>query len=264
VPKVRWRTLLRWAGIVVGAALFAAVAGFVVWGSNPLGPNERALAALKSDAKVQVSEWDGWYLFEPEPSDVMNPGTSVQATIGLVFYPGGHVDVRSYAPLCRAIAERGVFVVLQPMPLSLAVLGIDRGKGPVSAFPDVETWGVAGHSLGGSMAAQWFAGAPTKVGGLALLGAWPPDAVDFSTSAAAFVSVYGSNDGGAAEIAASKKSFPPGTPFVVIEGGNHGQIGDYGPQPGDGVATMSAEAEQRQVADAVVAMLHRAAANESP
>jgi predicted alpha/beta-hydrolase family hydrolase len=255
---------LQWAGLALGALAVIAVAGFLVWATNPLGPNERALAALKSDASVRVTEWESWYLFEPAWSDVMQPGTSTQATIGLVFYPGGHVDVRSYAPLCRRIAAQGVLVALQPMPLSLAVFRPDAGKDPISAFPDVKTWGVAGHSLGGAMAAQWFSGATIKLDGLALLGAYPPSGIDLSGSSAAFVSVYGSNDGAADSLPRAKAQLPPDTPFVVIEGGNHGQIGDYGPQPGDGVATISAEEEQRQVAEAVVAMLRRAVADASP
>jgi hypothetical protein len=264
VAKVTFGKVLKWAAIGAGALLVIAVAGFVIWGSNPLGPEPRALAALRSDASVRVTQRDAWYLFEPAWSDVMKPETSTQATIGLVFYPGGHVDVRSYAPLCREIASRGVLVALQPMPLSLAVFGLDGGKGAVISYPEVKTWGVAGHSLGGAMAAQWFADSELTLDGLALLGAYPPEGVDLSQSPAAFVSVYGSNDGAADSLPKAKPQLPPGTPFVVIEGGNHGQIGDYGPQPGDGVATISAEEEQRQVADAVVAMLRRAAAGEGP
>jgi hypothetical protein len=114
------------------------------------------------------------------------------------------------------------------------------------------------------MAAQCFSERPGRYAGLALVASYPPANVDLSNSPGAFVSVYGSNDGQAAELPRAKSQLPFGTPFVVIEGGNHGQIGDYGPQPGDGAATISAEDEQRQVADAVVAMLRRAAASEGP
>jgi len=254
-------SVVRWAALGVALLAAMAVAAFLIWAANPLGPSERALDAMRSDAKVRVTEYDGLYVFEPAWSDFMEPGDSVQATIGLVFYPGGRVDVRSYAPLCRAIAERGVFVVLKPMPLSLAVFAPRSGDDAIAPFPDVATWGVAGHSLGGAMAAQWFADGGTRLDGLALLGAWPPAGVDLSDSSAQFISVYGANDGGAAEIAASAPQLPPQTPFIRIEGGNHASFGDYGPQPGDGGATITRAEQQRIAADAIAAMLRRAGAS---
>jgi pimeloyl-ACP methyl ester carboxylesterase len=259
LAELRWGRVLRWAAIVVGGALVAAVAGFVVWGSNPLGPNERALGALASDARVAVSERAGWYEFAPRLA-----AAESSALVGFVFYPGGHADVRSYAPLCRAISEAGYLVALPKMPLSLAVFDVNAADKVVAAHPEVPLWGIGGHSLGGAMAAQCFSDRPGRFVGLALVATYPPANVDLSQSPGAFVSVYGSMDGQAAELPRAKSQLPVGTPFVVIEGGNHGQIGDYGPQPGDGVATISAEAEQRQAADAIIAMLRRAAANEGP
>lgn len=37
----------------------------------------------------------------------------------------------------------------------------------------------------------------------------------------------------------------------MIEGGNHAGFGDYGPQQGDGEATISADEQQEIAADAV-------------
>ena len=52
------------------------------------------------------------------------------------------------------------------------------------------------------------------------------------------------------------KAFQPAdTEFIVIQGGNHGQFGDYGPQPGDNPATISAESQWQQVTDGVVRFL---------
>ena len=38
--------------------------------------------------------------------------------------------------------------------------------------------------------------------------------------------------------------------YVVIDGGNHAQFGDYGSQPGDHEATISRSAQQTQVVQA--------------
>lgn len=42
---------------------------------------------------------------------------------------------------------------------------------------------------------------------------------------------------------------------LVIAGGNHAGYADYGPQAGDGKATISADAQQEQVAGAIVAAM---------
>jgi len=41
----------------------------------------------------------------------------------------------------------------------------------------------------------------------------------------------------------------------VINGGNHTQFGNYGPQPGDSVATISAEDQQAQATNLTVRLL---------
>ncbi len=75
----------------------------------------------------------------------------------------------------------------------------------------------------------------------------------------AIVSIYGAADGLAtgAKIDASRPLLPADTPFVPIAGGNHAQMGWYGPQGGDGAASISREAQQAQVVEATVALLAR-------
>lgn len=70
------------------AVILLFVAGFVVWGSTPLGPMPEATEALHSDARVQV-ETGKWVVFRPVGQ---TPNTA------LIYYPIGRVDYRSYAP----------------------------------------------------------------------------------------------------------------------------------------------------------------------
>jgi hypothetical protein len=53
----------------------------------------------------------------------------------------------------------------------------------------------------------------------------------------------------------TKHLLPPGTEFIVIEGGNHSQFGWYGDQPGDAEATISREEQQAQVLQATLQLL---------
>jgi hypothetical protein len=71
------------------------------------------------------------------------------------------------------------------------------------------------------------------------------------------VSISGSKDGLATpdKIEASKKLLPASTKFVVIDGGDHAQFGDYGPQDGDNAATVSQADQIKQTTTATVALL---------
>ena len=143
------------------------------------------------------------------------------------------------------------------MPLNLAVLAPNTAQQIIAAFPEVRRWAIGGHSLGGAMAAQFVATHPTAAQGLALWAAYPPDNASLATWNGQVVSIAGTLDGRAtpATIEASKPLLPPSTRFVVIEGGNHAQFGDYGPQRGDNPATISAEEQRRQAVAATVQLL---------
>lgn len=56
---------------------------------------------------------------------------------------------------------------------------------------------------------------------------------------------------------ASKKLLPSGTRWVRVEGGNHAQFGSYGPQPGDGKATISRESQQKVTRETLAKVLQR-------
>jgi hypothetical protein len=241
-----------WTKILLAILVVAllAVAAFVVWAMTPLGPMPEALAALESDAAVQVTT-DPWYTFMP---------TGERNDVGLIIYPGGRVDPRSYAPTARAIAEQGYPVVIVPMPLNLAVFGIGKAADVIAAMPEVERWAIAGHSLGGSMAANFIRNNPEAADGLVLWASYPAGSDDLSgfTDLAA-TSIYGTADGVASpeEVLAGAALLPPATVWVPIEGGNHAQFGWYGPQSDADVATISREEQQAQIVAATVETLER-------
>jgi len=233
--------------LILLIVLLLAAAGFAAWAYTPLGPLPEATAALRSDAAVQVTT-EPWLTFTP---------TDVQPTAGFIIYPGGRVDARSYAPFARAIAERGYLVVIAPMPFNLAVFKPGAADAVIAAHPEIERWAIGGHSLGGAMAANFIYTDPDAVEGLVLWAAYPAGGNSLADSEVAVASIYGTRDGLAtqAEVDASRPLLPADTRFVPIEGGNHAQMGWYGPQSGDGAASISREAQQAQVVDATVALL---------
>ncbi len=229
--------------------------GFVIWASTPTGPMPEALTALQSDGEVQV-EKEPWLVFRP---------LADHPTVGLALYPGGRVDPRSYAPAGHALAQEGFLVVIVPMPLNLAVFAPDKAVEVMAAFPEIGRWAVGGHSLGGAMAARFAYQNPEAVQGLVLWAAYPASTDNLSGHPLAVTSMYGTNDGLATEdkIAASRPLLPGNTRWEAIEGGNHAQFGWYGPQSGDGTASISREEQQRQIVAATLELLSGLAAPDS-
>lgn len=245
--KRAWRITL----IVVGVALLLGAVAFTAWGLAPLGPADEALAAMQSNANVTVRDTGDLVAFTPNARDPVT---------GFILYPGGHVDHRSYAPIAQTIAGQGYLVVIVRMPLSLAFLGPDRANDVIAAYPSVRAWVIGGHSLGGSAAASYARSHADAVDGLVLWASYPGSSDDLSSTDLHGLSTYGSNDGvlNMENLNATLPLLPPGTILRVIPGGNHAQFGNYGPQPGDGTATISAADQQAQAADLTVGLLRAA------
>ncbi len=238
------RRLLRWVAAIVGlVVLVAVVAG--IWYVQPQPNLPDASAAMESTAAVSVSQDQGWVEFRP---------TDTEPDTGFIFYPGGKVEPAAYAPSAQVIAEAGYLVAIVPMPLNLAVLGADRADEVITAYPDIDHWAIGGHSLGGAMAGQYAAGQP-QIEGLALWAAFPN--ADLSGCDLQAVSVWGSLDGGAERYGsdATRAILPADTRYLVIDGGNHEQMGDYTGQPDDPPATISRDEQQAQVQRATIDLL---------
>jgi hypothetical protein len=229
--------------------LFIAIVGFVVWASTPSGAlMAEAQTALQTDETVAV-DTSRWIVFTP---------TESEPTTGLIFYPGGRVQAEAYAPIGRTLAEEGYLAVIVPMPLNLAVFGINQANDVIAAYPTIEHWAIAGHSLGGAMAANYVKANPQAVDGLILLASYPQASdtlAEFEDLVVA--SVYGSRDGllSVEQVENSRQYLPSDTRFVPIEGGNHAQFGWYGEQGGDLPATISREAQQEIVVEAIQEVL---------
>ena len=111
------------------------------------------------------------------------------------------------------------------------------------------------------MAARFAFQHQNQIQGVAFLASYPSD--DLAASELKGLQTYGSNDTvlNMDALNGAKPLLPPGTIEQVIEGGNHAQFGDYGPQPGDSPATISPEQQQSQAAD-LLARLMRAVEGE--
>jgi pimeloyl-ACP methyl ester carboxylesterase len=185
---------------------------------------------------------------------------------GLVFIVGAGVAAEAYAPLLRPVADRGYPVFIVRLPFRIAPLeshkreAIARTKKVIGSTPGVTKWVVAGHSLGGALAARIAAErtpADDGIMGIVLVGTSHPKETDLSASNLRFTKVFGTHDGVApvTAIEANRHLLPATTRWVRIEGGTHSQFANYGHQLFDGRASISRERQQELTRDALLAAL---------
>ena len=239
--KVRWP-------IIILSLIILSISGFILWASLPYSPMPEALWAMESDSAVAIQD-EPWLIFQPQNS---SPKT------GLILYPGGRVDPEAYAPMAHSIASEGYLVVIVPMPLNLAVFAPGSASDVIDFFPEIESWAIGGHSLGGAMAANFAKEHPDNVDGLLLLASYPASSDDLSSSPLRVTSIYATLDGFTSleEIDASRANLPDSTRWVPIVGGNHSQFGWYGFQNGDNTAAISRQAQQELVVSSTMDLLH--------
>jgi hypothetical protein len=106
IIKIFRSTIISFIVIII-----AAILGFVVWGKLGTYPvKDVASEALKSTDLVSISQ-DKWIVITPNE----------ETNTGLIIYPGGLVEPTAYSPVLHRIAEKGVLIIITPMPLNIAI-----------------------------------------------------------------------------------------------------------------------------------------------
>lgn len=225
--------------IILTSILLVLVIGCGIYVSDYYHATEDALAAMVGTEEITVITTDNMTVFAPE-----NPAA------GFIFYPGGKVEHTAYAPLMLALAQQDIFCVLLEMPCNLAVLDMDAADCIPELYPEIDTWYIGGHSLGGSMAASYVAKHTDDFDGLILLAAYSTAEI----SDLNVFSIYGSEDGvlNMEKYQKYRDNLPESTVEVVIEGGNHAGFGSYGSQDGDGESLISSVDQVEQTATALL------------
>lgn len=242
--KHRLISIFRWLLIILFVLLIVGGVGLFGWATlNARSATERARQEINEH---HVELIDGFYTFLPNDQT---------PTTALIYYPGGLVEPDAYAVTAQAIAEAGYLVIIPDMPLNLAIFAINQADDIIATHPEIERWVIGGHSLGGSMAAEYAINHLETIDGLIFFASYPGSSADFSTTDLPILSIYGSEDLGLDGIEASYDLLPPATIFKVLDGGNHAQFGDYGEQEGDGVASISVELQQSQIVEETVYFL---------
>lgn len=189
-----------------------------------------------------------------EEEDIIAFVPSGGVKTGVIFYPGAKIRANAYTSLANSLAENGFLCVLVNMPLNLASLDSNSALSVRNRWPEVQSWYIAGHSMGGTAAENCAFENPGAFEGLIVLAS--RISYDFSASDLPVLAVYASNDGICSTqiLEDAKKEIPEPKNYteLMIDGGCHGYFGNYGPQFMDGTPTISRENQQTQTVNAIL------------
>ena len=126
--------------------LIAAGAGILVLGGAAavflnIHYPAQDIKAFAHQSGVTVTDTDGGYFINGSGTDK-----------ALIFYPGAMVDADAYLPLMTRIAESGTDCFLPEMPARMAIFDANAAD-KIRTRYDYDTWILAGHSMGGMIAA---------------------------------------------------------------------------------------------------------------
>jgi dienelactone hydrolase len=236
VPPLRALSPLLW---------LLAACGPAETGTLLLDPDPEATGALGERGPAGAALWDLRGLTRAQEGlrfDVVAPATAAGAVDPAGPYPavlllqGGLVEVASYRWLAAHLATRGYLVVSPVHPLDLALGEPGQGR---AALDHVEAWAAGdgglsgavepgapaaavGHSLGGVVAAQLWAGDP-QITELVLLASFPAGGTPVEDQPGPALSVLGADDAVAdpAGLRDGAARLPAGSRLAVVDGLNH-------------------------------------------
>ncbi len=236
--------------ILIGffSMIFILSAAFLIWTSFYYKATDEALLYLNANPNVEIN---------PNRNIVFMPSNPKKTAF--IFYPGGKVDEKAYAYIGHEIALVGYPVIIAKMPFRLAVLHPNIADNIITSFPEIDKWVIGGHSLGGAMASVFSYTNPDKISGLIFMASYPASSNDFSLEDFKVLSIYGANDKiiNQDSFAQTRQLLPKDTEFVVLEGANHSQFGDYGLQKNDGKADILKNTQHHLIVEAVIDFLQR-------
>lgn len=219
---------------VLSVLLAVIMMVFIVYVSSYSRADEDALkifeeTQLTKNVSVEVDR-SGNITVRPE---------GITPTTAFIFYPGGKVENTAYIPLMQKCAESGILCIIAKMPCNLAFLDTGAAKGIKKAHPEITSWYIGGHSLGGVAASSYLKKHADEFDGLILLGSYA--SVDLSATDLKALTVRATNDEvvSPADHESHLNNLPAGYLETFIEGGCHAYFGMYGEQKGDGTPTIS-------------------------
>ena len=242
--------IIRNAILIVLAAvvlLSAVIVGMCLLNSRPAVQTVAAYQQKFSGVIINMQD-DGGVEILP------NNGVTSKNT-GIIFYVGAQITPDAYISLLSRLSEQGYSCFIPNLSFNMAALEPQVAEVIINEHPKISSWYIAGHSMGGLTASGFATDNPDKIDGLIMLAAYTNR--DLSKSDLPMLSIYGDTDGVMNKDLYNKRMEWNSKNFEehIIAGANHAQYGDYGRQPRDNDALISAESQQKQTADIILEWL---------
>ena len=233
--------------LIVILVLSAVIVGMCLFNERPAVQTIAAYQNAYGDTVINIAD-DGGVEILPQSED---------ADVGLIFYVGAQIRPDAYIPLLARIAEQGYACFVPDLSFNMAALEPAAADDIVSAHPEIRSWILAGHSMGGLTASGYADDHRDTVDGLILIAAYTNR--DMSEAVLPALAVFGDTDGVMNKALYDKRLAwnPADFEEYIIPGANHAQYGDYGEQPRDNEAAISAEEQQSQTAEIILDWLDR-------
>ncbi len=163
----------------------------------------------------------------------------------IVFVPGGLVEPESYEYIAASLAIEGYKVTIFKAYYNLSILTPNYA----AKFLDEDLENIViGHSLGG-VTSSMFSSENDSVDKIILMGSYPIK--DLKDKDVLFITAE-HDDGMDSEKFDASLSYVDNATIYNIEEGNHAQFGWYGPQKGDGEATITTLEQQNIVINQIL------------
>jgi len=220
---------------IIAIVILAAVAYGIYYVNDYYHAGNEAKSLMNGTDNVKVIKISNGLLLD-------GPGNDT----AMIFYPGAKVEYTSYLPLLSEVSKKNIDCFVVEMPFNLALLNQNAADDIIDNY-NYTNYYMSGHSLGGVVASQYI-NATNKTDGLILFASYPTSEIQKPV-----LSVYGSEDK-VLNIEKYNESKPlmDNLTEIVIKGGNHAQIGNYGLQNGDGTAKITPEKQQEKTVNEII------------
>ena len=243
------KTIRRIILIVIAAVLIlsSVIVGMCLFNERPALQTVAAYQSAYCNTVLSIGD-DGGVEILPLNED---------AATGLIFYVGAQIKPDAYIPLLARIAEHGYACFIPSLPFNMAALEPSAADNIIPAHPEIRSWILAGHSMGGLTASGYADDHRDSVDGLILLAAYTNR--DMSDADLPVLAVIGDADGVMNKDLYDKRLVWNSADFEehILPGANHAQYGDYGEQPRDNDAKIPAEEQQAQTVEIILDWLNR-------
>lgn len=146
-----------------------------------------------------------------------------QSEVGFIFYPGAKVDPLAYSYL----ADLNANVYIGKFPFEIAFLNSTVASEIIAVNPQIKSWYLGGHSLGGVAASGYYQDNSSIIDGMVFLASYPTSSMDNLN----YLALFGDVDQIVGDYSDKLDFFPTGV--IELENANHSGFGDYGLQKGD-------------------------------